>query len=157
MARKITLTVPDRLYEKIDEWRTNFNLSRIFQDAVADAIRRKEEFQKRLDTENSLAEIVKRLRKEKTDFENRAFHEAEEAGRRWAAKAPYEDLLTAVHTAEEEVETVPGLREQIAVTLDQLSRLPAEVSSSFENLHQAVVRGWKHGVTAFWNIIQDRI
>ena len=157
MARKITLTVPDMLYDKIDEWRTNFNLSRIFQDAVTDAIRRKEEFQKRLDQEDSIAEIVKRLRQEKVDFEKRALRAAEEAGRRWAAKAPYPDLLTAVHTSEEEVESVPTLREQISATMEQLSTLPSEVSSSLENLRRTVIHGWKQGVTAFWSIVQDRI
>ena len=47
MAQKITLSIPDLLHEKLKEWRASFNLSKMFQEVVTDAILKKEEFQKR--------------------------------------------------------------------------------------------------------------
>jgi len=157
VARKITLTVPDGLYEQIDQWRNAFNLSRIFQEAMTDAIRRKEEFQQRVNKEDSMAEIIRRLRREKISYEKKTFREAEEEGRKWAARAAYEDLITAVNAPDEIVERHPALAEQITQTMERLSRMPANVSASFESFRGTVVSGWKHGVYAFWSLVQHRI
>ena len=48
MTQKITLSIPDRLHEKLNEWRSSFNLSKMFQDALSDAIKKKEAFSKKL-------------------------------------------------------------------------------------------------------------
>ena len=77
MAKKITLTVPDALYQKINEWRSGFNMSRIFQDAVSEAIRRKEEFQQRISEDKGLSDIIQRLKQEKAGWERKIFLKAE--------------------------------------------------------------------------------
>lgn len=46
MARKVTVSIPDLLYEKMERWRRSFNLSKMFQDAVAEAIQKKRTFRK---------------------------------------------------------------------------------------------------------------
>ena len=45
MTQKVTLSIPDMLHEKLNKWRESFNLSKMFQDALLDAIQKKEEFQ----------------------------------------------------------------------------------------------------------------
>ena len=34
MAKKVTISIPDMLHEKLENWRESFNLSKMFQDAV---------------------------------------------------------------------------------------------------------------------------
>ncbi len=65
MAKKITLTVNENLFKQIDAWRSSFNLSRLFQDAVSEAIRHKEEFQRMLSGNADIPRIVERLKLEK--------------------------------------------------------------------------------------------
>lgn len=157
MAKKITLTVPDSLYQKIDCWRSGFNLSRIFQDAVSEAIRKKEEFQKRLDEETPLNEIISRLRKEKTSLERKIAVQAEKAGSLWASKAPYEDLLLAVNASSGDAGVLPQVQVFISQTVLQLSEIPEALSEGFENLKTAVQEGWLKGVGSFWDSVKDRI
>ena len=42
MAKKITLSVPDELYEKMNEWKTSLNFSKVFQNAMSGMIQKKE-------------------------------------------------------------------------------------------------------------------
>ena len=69
MAQKITLSIPDLLHEKLKEWRASFNLSKMFQEVVTDAILKKEEFQKRFSKDYNMSEIIKRLKQEKLIWE----------------------------------------------------------------------------------------
>ena len=93
MAQKITLSMPDLLHEKLKEWRTSFNLSKMFQDAVTDAIHKKEEFQKRFSKDYNMSEIIKRLQQEKLIWEKQYYKLGKEEGLQWAKTARYEDLL----------------------------------------------------------------
>lgn len=157
MARKITLTVPDPLYQKIDKWRSAFNLSRIFQEAVSEAIRRKEDFQKRLGEESGFNEVIQRLKREKYSWEEKLFRNAEKEGRRWAARAHYEDLLVAASVPMDEIVHLPALQTPISETLEQLSHLPAAAAGELENFRETVLRGWKQGVNEFWEMVRDKI
>ena len=47
MVKRITVSVPDELHEKMEKWRSNFNFSKVFQNAVSGAIQKKEDFEKR--------------------------------------------------------------------------------------------------------------
>jgi post-segregation antitoxin (ccd killing protein) len=60
MAKKVNITVPDELHEKMQKCRKDFNFSAIFQEAVAEAIERKESFRKRLEEDEDMAAIVER-------------------------------------------------------------------------------------------------
>lgn len=183
MARKITLTVPDSLYSRIQLWRSAFNLSRIFQDAVAEAIRRKEEFQKRLGQDASLTEIIQRLRREKVSFEQRTRLAAAEEGRHWASRAHYAELVVAVHTASAASAKNPAgaadqagaastppaagatrfgpddpaLQEPIARVIESLREEHQPGYRSSEEYRLAVVAGWYQGVRDFWDTVRDRI
>ena len=41
MAQKITLSIPDMLHEKLTQWRSSFNFSKLFQEALTEAIQKK--------------------------------------------------------------------------------------------------------------------
>ncbi len=69
MAQKVTLSIPDMLHEKLNKWRESFNLSKMFQDTLLDAIQKKEEFQKRISKDFDMSEIINRLKQEKLESE----------------------------------------------------------------------------------------
>ncbi|MDA3955833.1 hypothetical protein [Oceanispirochaeta sp.] len=157
MARKITLTVPDDLYHKIDRWRSGFNLSRIFQDAVGDAIRKKEDFQKRMGEDTSLNDVIARLKKEKENWEERLAFQAEKAGTFWASNAHYEDLILAVNTKEDQVLQIPQVQKQISDTIQQLCQFPEALQERLENIKATVQEGWLKGVKNFWETVGDKL
>jgi hypothetical protein len=65
----------------------------MFQEAVTEAIQKKEEFQKRFSKDYNMSEIVKRLKQEKLIWEKQYYKLGKEEGLRWAKTAHYEDLL----------------------------------------------------------------
>ena len=69
MAKKITISVPDDLYEKMTVWKSSLNFSKVFQDAVSGMIRKKEVLTSRLREEIDFSAVVDRLKKEKIEFE----------------------------------------------------------------------------------------
>ncbi|MDC7231987.1 MAG: hypothetical protein PQJ58_02050 [Spirochaetales bacterium] len=158
MAKKITLTVPDALYSKIDRWRSGFNLSGIFQDAVADAIRKKEEFQERLGEENSLAETISRLKREKEGWERQIAEQAEKAGSLWASRAHYEELILAVSTSSDQLFKLPQIQVQIQEQFQTLfNDTRRQISSIPEVLKMKVQDSWLKGVQNFWDDVRDKL
>ena len=93
MSQKITLSIPDLLHEKLEEWRASFNLSKMFQEALTDAIRKKEEFQKRFAEDFDISDVISRLRQEKCDWEKKFHKKGKLEGVKWAKMAHYKDLL----------------------------------------------------------------
>lgn len=157
MARKITLTVPESLYYQIQNWRSSFNLSRVFQDAVAETIKRKEEFQTRLAQETNLNEIVQRLRREKHQYEKRTRLAAGDAGRKWAVHAHYADLITAVHATDKDVRQYPNLKDPINDAMNNLREEHAPAYDTDDDFQTAVAIGWRQGVCEFWSQVRDKL
>ena len=157
MAKKITLTVPDGLYKKIDEWRSAFNMSRIFQDAVSEAIRRKEDVRRRVGEESGLGEIIQRLKQEKSHWEETLRHKGERGGQEWASRAHYEDLVLAVSVTPEQILRMPHMAQPLREALDQLEPFSALMSQKLENVRAAFAEGWKKGINDFWEMVRDKI
>ena len=155
MSKKITLTVPDALYNKINDWRSSFNMSRIFQEAVSEAIHRKEEFIKRMDEDSGLSEIIERLRSEKSSLKKSLFSRAEKEGHHWAARAHYEDLLAAVSATPEQVMSLPNLELTLNSSLEKLGQRSSNME--FEYFRSTVLSGWKKGVNDFWEMVKDKV
>ena len=155
MARKVTLTVPDSLYVQIERWRSAFNLSQVFQEAIAEAIRRREEFQRRLAKNHNLNEIIQRLRREKESHEQRTRRAASDLGHNWASKAHYADLLAAVHTTDAEARGNPAIAQLITTAIDSLKDDHGNAYASPEDFEMAVISGWRQGVLDFWATVKD--
>lgn len=93
MVKKFNLSVPDELAEKIDQRRDYLgSLSAIFQKAVADRIKQKDEFEQRLEGDEEMVQIIRRLKKEKIALEGNYREKGREDGLRWAKAASYKDL-----------------------------------------------------------------
>jgi len=156
MAKKITLTVTESLAQKIDEWRSSFNLSRLFQDAVSEAIKRKEEFQRMITGKADIPQIVERLKAEKMGLLDTARNAGELGGTAWASKAHYRELISAV---------TPG--SHIPPYEDDAARIFREWESSSgagklpekerEDMKASFYDGWSSGVSGLWELVRDQL
>ena len=57
MGKKVTISVPDDLHEKMEKWRDKLNFSGIFQEAISREVYKKELFEIKLGEEKTLPEI----------------------------------------------------------------------------------------------------
>lgn len=102
MSQKVTLSVPDDLYEKMQQWKDCFNFSGTFQDVISKEIQRKEDFQKRLTEDSSMESVIERLKQEKQESTVILFDRGKEEALIWAKAAHYELLQIGVNFAESE-------------------------------------------------------
>lgn len=157
MAQKITLSIPDMLHEKLTEWRSSFNFSKMFQEAVTEAIQKKEELQKRFSEELDMPDVIKRLRQEKLDWEKDFYRSGKKQGIKWAKSAHYQHLIHVVHCKN---------------TYDLLDH--KDFKSYFQDIYKAnglgdykshegidheqkFIDGWFDGVTSFWNEVKEQL
>ena len=157
MAQKITLSIPDLLHEKLKEWRDSFNFSKMFQDAVTDAIQRKEEFQKRFSQDFDMSEIIKRLQQEKCIWEKQFFKSGKNEGIKWAQSAHYEDLLYVINfndTYELTNEAKFKAYFEDLHTKNDLGKYAGENEVDHEVMF---MDGWFYGVNEFWTQIKEKI
>lgn len=157
MTQKITLSMPDILYEKLQSWRASFNLSKLFQDALADAIQRKEDFQKRVAEDLDMTEIIRRLKQEKQNWEKKYYSLGIAEGLQWAKLAHYWDFLYVLKFDDmykllsdtkmcdyfNQIYSKTGLLE------------PKETDNSDDK--QMFLEGWFKGVKDFWNSIKEKL
>ena len=150
MARKITLSIPDLLHEKLEEWRQSFNLSKMFQDALAEAILKKEEFQRRFQEDTSMAETIERLRREKKISEGSFLENGRIEGFQWAKSAHYDDLMYALT-----FESVTALAEDGRLGQNFFSGI--EKDKLTDRHAHLFIQGWQRGINDFWNEIKEKI
>lgn len=157
MAKKITLTVNESLSKKIDEWRSSFNLSRLFQDAVTEAIKKKEEFHRMLSGKDNLPQIVERLKAEKRGWLIKARAAGEKDGSAWAGSAHYEDLTAEVAAASEDCATPTDAERHSSEAWER--RLgPTGIDEGERNAARKAYRdGWREGVRGFWDLVKDQL
>jgi hypothetical protein len=157
MAQKITLSIPDMLHEKVKEWRSSFNFSKMFQEALTDAIQKKEELQKRFSEEFDMPDIVQRLRQEKAVWENNYYKAGKKQGIRWARSARYEDLLYVLHY-EDTYELIghPEYKAYFQEIYDanDLGKYSSEGGVEHE---RKFMDGWFDGVNSFWSEVKEHI
>lgn len=162
MAKKITLSVPESLYQKISDWRSSFNLSQMFQDMVTDAIHKKEELQRRISEDANLTEIIKRLKKEKQEAITRMIEYGISEGLKWAKIAHYDELCYAIDW-EPEKDNDPFQNKMLGSYFSQYfmtDNISAFIETSGKAARQnmnSFITGWKMGVSGFWNSVKDKI
>jgi len=166
MTKKITISVPDKLHEKMMEWKDSFNFSQVFQNAISDLIQKKEDFQKRLKGDEKMTEIVERLKREKEESEHEWFEQGKTDGLEFAKNIDYETLKYALNW--KPMKELPGiifdydptkdeyLGEQFSIAFDEYDQFNFEenIPNDFYIEWEA---GWKEGVIEFWNEIKDKI
>ena len=176
MTKKITISVSDRLHEKMMKWKNFFNFSKVFQSAISELIQRKEDFQKRLKGDEKMTEIIERLKREKAEAENEWFDQGKNDGLEFAKRSSYEDLKYALN-----IETIKEISKKEALigcdptqdeilgdyfsdifeTYDQLgfekqsySNYVGDIPNNFYIEWEA---GWKEGIQEFWDEVKDKI
>lgn len=157
MAKKVTISIPDLLHEKLEKWRESFNLSKMFQDAVTEAIQRKEEFQKRIREDLDLGQIIDRLRQEKMQSEGNYFESGRTDGILWAKTAHYDDLQYVLHWTDLENATKDEILGHYFSTNPSASRLL--LSNTYRDTKYALsyLQGWKQGIEQFWDEIREKL
>jgi len=157
MAQKITLSIPDLLHEKLKEWRDSFNFSKMFQEAVTDAIQKKEEFQKRFSEDFDMPDIINRLKQEKLIWEKNFYKSGKSEGHKWARSAHFEDLLYVLNLPDTyqliEDPKYQGYFEEIYDAYE-LANFSIDGAVAHE---KRFVDGWFAGVNEFWNQVKEQI
>jgi hypothetical protein len=157
MAKKVTISIPDMLHEQLEKWRESFNLSKMFQEVVTEAIHKKEEFQKRIREDLDLGQVVERLRREKQESEGGCFDSGRSDGIRWAKTAHYDDIQYALQwTALEEATADRHLGGYFTATRAD-NRLFAGETPHGGEYFLNYVKGWKNGVEQFWEEVRDKL
>lgn len=155
MAQKITLSIPDMLHEKLKQWRDSFNFSKMFQDAVTDAIQKKEEFQKRFSQEFDMPEVVKRLQQEKQAWVKQFYKLGRNEGIRWGKSAHFEDLLYVLHV-QDTYELVQDTRLSAYFKNILGSYGVDQFTLDGQKDHKKMfLDGWMNGVNDFWNQVKE--
>ena len=160
MSKKITVSVPDDLHLKMNEWRESFNFSKIFQKAVSTMIQSKEEFQKRLRSNIDMAAIAERLRQEKLASQTESSELGKKEGVKWARSAHYKELQYALIWLPEENpqrnEVMGDYFTDLFAARQELHRIAPESNNESSEFIRSFLSGWKEGVEAFWNEIKDK-
>lgn len=157
VAKKVTVSMPDMLYQKMERWRRSFNLSKMLQEAVAEAIQKKEEFQKRIQEDHDVSEVVERLRREKAKSEGNFYDTGRRDGVLWAKSARYDDLMYALswdNVEDAAQDRVLGLYFTEKIETSKLMQLDNEKINEYTRIY---IQGWRKGLAEFWDVIKDKI
>jgi hypothetical protein len=153
MTKKITLTVNESLFQQIDAWRSSFNLSRLFQDAVSEAIKRKEEFQRLLSGSADIPGIVERLRNEKLGALEKAEAAGKADGGAWAGRAHYEELVAVVGA----IPATTDAEDRSARAWESHAGLARLEGKAAGTALAAYREGWRAGVIGLWDLVKDQL
>ena len=159
---KITLSVPDELYEKMKEWKSSLNFSRVFQNAVSGMIQRKEELTYRIRKEMDFSAIVDRLKKEKMDLEFNFMEWGKNDGLEWCKTAHYQELQYALALASYEDavhdEKLGGyFSDMFEKYKTQLATTGKKAQDAVNGFAEKYLRGWKEGVELFWHEVKNKL
>lgn len=162
MSKKITISVPDELYEKMSTWKSSFNFSKVFQNAIASMILKKEEFSRKIAEEIDISSIVERLKNEKLEVETNFRENGKKDGFEWSKTAHYKDLQYALawmpgenpFKDDELGDYFKQIGEKYRLMLSETGRA---AQSHFNEFTSKYVAGWKEGVETFWNEVKDKL
>lgn len=157
MSERITLTVPDDLYARIQVVKGKLNMSAVFQKAIEKAVALEEIEMKALSTKEK---VIERLRVERQKSEQDWFDCGKSDGLRDAENLSYDDFeqLWDLYESKYELE-----RHNLWIKLNQfpedfheLLKERMEGYSPKPN-KESYLAGWIDGVTDFWDEIKGEI
>jgi hypothetical protein len=159
MTKKVTLSVPDELHEKMDKWRASINFSKVFQKTINSIISKKEDFDKRLAEDADFFNILTRLKKEKEDLEEKYKQIGKKLGLEWSKAAHYSDLIYALKL---NTKTDPTKDERLGTYFKEIiSKDPylktKKIIDEKNNDISRLISGWKESVNEFWQNIKDKV
>ncbi len=164
MTKKITISVPDDLHEKMETRKKQFNFSKIFQNAITESIKKQAEFNARLNEAVSDNQVIKRLKKEKRAFENIIYDKGEMDGIEFAKTASYDDLHYVANSYEPigDFQSPGFIQSNYPTNNDTIGMYFEDVMIEDERLLTGSVwaeweEGWLKGVQGFWDEIQAKL
>jgi hypothetical protein len=169
MVKKFNLSVPDDLAQKIDQRRDYLgSLSAIFQAAVAEKIRKKEEFEQRLEGDEDMDQIIERLKREKVQSQTDYHGKGREEGLQWAKAASYPDLMYAARSFDPTDgdgvydPTIPLHNNTLghyfidAMEADALMN-PESDEDELNEFAKQWLQGWLEAVQDFWTEVKAKL
>lgn len=157
MSERITLTVPDELYARIQVVKGELNMSAVFQKAMEQAVTLEEIKMKAL---SSKEKVIERLRLERQKSEEEWFDCGKSDGLEHAENLSYEDFeqLWDLYEGKNELERYDLWieLEQFPEDLHELLQERMKGYSPKPN-EKSYLAGWIDGVTDFWDEIKDKI
>jgi len=111
MAKRLTISVPEEIYNEIQEWRSDLNLSRTFQSAIQKEIAKKKLFRLKMEEEETPRQVF-----DKGDFDTpeEQFMTGKDMGFSYAKNSPYHVIKPLEEYAE-------GWEKRDKGTIDKLS------------------------------------
>ena len=170
MTKKITLSMPDDLHEKMLEYKDRFNFSKIFQDVISEKIRSKEDFKNKIKGAPDMDETIERLKTEKLETINDLYENGKNDGLVFARNASYGDLIQVVNVKsmsesnEVLVSWDPSESELLGDVYEQAFEdyeLLGMVQTRFGFIPNAFFAKWEagffEGIREFYHEVEDKI
>lgn len=159
MSPKITISVPDALYEKIQKWKDSFNFSKVFQNAISNEIAKKERFQDKLKEDETIEEVL-----ENGNFETPEgqYATGKEVGFVYAKTAPYPEIKNYEQYVEGWEKRDPDVSERFSYSLDFPSLMvnlgliedPVEVKDKKDMSEDSIPLTWSFELGFMYGIIE---
>jgi hypothetical protein len=171
MVKKITISVPDDLHEKMQKWKAEFNFSKVFQQSMTEQIEKREKFFEQLDEDKDMDAIVSRLRKQKEEASMNLFMSGKLAGLDFAKHADWQELQYALkwkfpsvlnanlinwNPCQDEIlgyYFIDTINDNPGLALKETSPRNYVPSENFIKW----MKGWKEGVRDFWTKVKDKL
>lgn len=159
---KITISVPDELYEKMQEWKSSLNFSKVFQNAVSGMIRKKEALTSKIRKEMDFSSIVDRLKKEKIDYECNIIEWGKKDGIEWCKTAHYRELQYALtwvpyQNPDRDEELGDYFSHMFEKYKKRIQTTGKKAQDCVNDFSEKYLKGWKEGVDLFWNEVKDNL
>jgi hypothetical protein len=164
MSKKVTISVPDGLHQKMEKWRESFNFSQIFQKAVSELIKKREDLKKRIGKDTEIKEIIERLRKEKVESEGSYYEDGRSDGFKWAKAAHYNELIFAIawdprQGLPDKIGEGQMLREYFSDTIknDKFMEFNSQAKEEMNEYALTYITGFKEGLQLLWDEIKEKL
>jgi hypothetical protein len=174
MVKRTTISVPDELHKRMEQWKEEINFSKEFQRCIGKLIDKKESYKTRVKEAATMEQIVERLKKEK----EKSFTDWEETGQRegldWAKRASYDALQFVLswdgsYWPSKDTFEGQSLVEYFEDRFDVYKGLKA-VDDFYEatGIHYATpvwlsdsgeifIEAWREAVSDFWDEVEDKL
>ena len=171
MSHRITISIPDELYKRLQNYKESINISKSCQKELSAEVKRKEDFLMRIKESPDLDDIVKRLKKERMAQYSAIGEMGREDGIDWAKAAHYDDLIRLLsieqtsevifeETLYEFLELKYGLKlddEEINIFLPIfIAKFPENTfEKNYLEIEEVYCQGFFEGVQEFWEEIRN--
>jgi predicted CopG family antitoxin len=175
MSRRITISIPDDLYDQLQLYKNSFNVSKLCQKAIEKEIKKKIAFLESIKGQGpKMSEVIKRLIREKNILLDDVINFGRRDGIRWTKAASYFEIQSALKI--ENAIDLPEAVDGIWYYIDKLHGYPDDeeydnLIKAFNNLNPAIQVddinkkyfvscywvGFKKGIDEFWEEVKDKI